>query len=239
VNYRQVGDDVYTCVAPPGYEKDPAVTAAIHSFDPGVIPFWRIQVWSVDGVEQTVVHHGIGRHYPFPRHLSRHFHVEMPADADFPTPNFLDAVFEDQTALQYYRGGWGLYQPWDWSVYYWCREKFETLTLKAFDERVERHLKRILAAMRQHREEIEYRKKQIEPWIEKQLARLSPYDWEQLRALQHRNAVARRLGMQPERIRDTKAWVGVASSKPVARALRSPQSAETYGRVAPSQGVGS
>jgi hypothetical protein len=236
VNFRQVGEDVYTCVAPPGYEKDPAVTAAIHSFDPGVIPFWRIQRWLLDGGEQTVVHHGIGRHYPYPKHLRRHFHVEMPAGADFPAPNFLDAVFEDQTALQYLRGGWGLYQPWDWSVYYWCREKFETLTVKAYDERVERHLARIMAILRAHREEIAYRKKQIEPWIERQLARVSPYDWKQLVAAQHRNAVARRLGLPPEKLRDPKVWVGLASAKPV-RALWSPQSAETYGRVAPSQGV--
>lgn len=230
MSWAAISDDAYTCVAPPGYEKDPAVTAAIRSFDPGVIPIWRVQRWAFDGVPETVVHHGIARYFPYPRQLRRHFHVEMPADADYPAPNFLDAIFEDQNTVQYYRGGPGEYQPWDWSVYYWCRSKFETLTLKAYDERVERHIARLIAMKKQHEEEIEYRKKQIEPWILKQLERVSDSDWKQLRARQHRAEVARRLGMQPERLKDPKLYVGTG-------AAWSPQTAETYGRVAPSQGV--
>ena len=67
--FVQIGDDRYSCVAPPGFEKDPEVTAAIREFDPGIVPIWRIQRWRFPGErhETLVVHHGIGRYYPYPR----------------------------------------------------------------------------------------------------------------------------------------------------------------------------
>lgn len=238
-SFRQIGDDVYTCVAPAGFEKDPAVTAAIQEFDPGVIPFWLLQIWEIDGKEQTFVYHGIGRYYPFPRHLRRQFHVDMPAGAGFPAPNFLDAIFSEQNCPRYYQGGPAEYLPWDWSVYYWCRKKYETLTIEAYDKRVQAHLARIIAMMKAHREEIEYRKKELEPWIMRQLERVSEYDWKQLLARQHRNAVARKLGMAPERLRDPKAFVHVKESTFAPIAFRSPRDAQPYGRVAPTQGEGS
>lgn len=242
VEWRILGADVYTCVPPPGYEKDPAVTAAIHSFDPGVIPFWRIQRWLRNGVERVIVHHGIGRYFPYPKYLRRHFHVEMPPDAEHPAPNFLDAVFEDQNTVQYYQGGPGDYQPWDWSVYYWCREKYEHITVRAYEKRVERHRQRLIAMKKAWESELEYRKKQIEPWLLKQMERLSEHDWEQLRSRQHRIAVARKLGLKTKEAaaRGPKAFVQVSDPfKPrlfVPNEPRPTRGLETYGRAAPAEG---
>jgi hypothetical protein len=226
VQARVIGSDAYTCVPPPGFEKDPAVTAAIREFDPGVIPFWRLQAWEIDGAETVFVHHGIARHYPFPRHLRREIRFELPAGWEGPAPNFLDAVFEDQTAMAYLRGeGPGGYVPWGWNIFYWCRWQFDQLTAKVFDAILERRQAREAAAKLAWQREIEYRKKQIEPYLLKQAERLSPSDWKQLQERQHRAAVLRRLGLRPEPIREPKPFIHV----------RSPRAGETYGRVAPVQ----
>ncbi len=227
----QLGDDRYTCVSPPGYEKDPAVTAAIRAFDPGIIPFWRVQRWLLDdGLERLVVHHGIARYYPFPRHLRRHIHFEMPAVPTHETPNFLDAVFEDQTTVEFYRGGPGAYVAWDWLVYAWCRKQFDRMTVEAFDKITERRKAREAEIRKKWLEDIEYRKKQLEPYLLRQAERVSEAEWEQLAQRQHRADVRRKLGMKPELLR-TKPFVHLTPTL----APRSPRGSETYGRVAPAQ----
>ncbi len=59
-----IGEDVYTCVPPPGHDPDPQVVAAVREFDPGAIPIWRIQRWRVPGAAEpvTIVHAGIARY---------------------------------------------------------------------------------------------------------------------------------------------------------------------------------
>lgn len=228
INWRLVGDDRYTCVPPTGYEIDPAVTRAIHEFDLGVIPFWRVQIWEADGRPRQVVHHGIARYYPWPRNLRRHIHFDMPAGAPGPVPNFLDAVLEDQTTLTYMQGGPGGYVPWDWALYAWCRAKYETLTVRVFMARHRRRLAREEAIRKAHEEEIEYRRKQLEPYLMRQFERLTPQDWAQLRERQHRLEVAKRLGRRPN--------VPLANPKPFVHIVRSPRTSDTtYGRVAPAQ----
>ncbi len=229
--WRILGDDRYTCVAPPGFEKDPAVTAAIREFDPGMIPFWRLQRWAIDGVERLVVHHGIARYYPFPRHLRRHVHFDMPAIHTHDVPNFLDAIFEDQTAESYYRGGPGAYVPWDWRIYYWCRRQFDRLTVEAYDRLIEQRRAREAAIRKAWAEWIEYRKRQLEPYLLRQAERISEAEWEQLQQRQHRNAIRRRLGLAPERLR-TRPSVHIRVPAPLPW---SPRGTETYGRVAPAQ----
>lgn len=224
MDWRILDGEEYTCVPPAGFEKDPAVTAAIQEFDPGIIPFWRLQRWDHGGREIVSVHHGIARYYPFPRQLRREVRFNMPLGAT-EVPNFLDAVFEDQNTMQYLRGGPGGYIPWDWNVYYWCRKQFDRLTAKAFDEILERRRAREAAIRKAHFEEIEYRKKQIEPYLMRQAERISPQEWEQLVQTQHRNEVRRKMGLRPDRLRDTRPFLHV----------RSPRTDTPYGRVAPVQ----
>jgi hypothetical protein len=91
----------------------------------------------------------------------------------------LDVIFEDDSTLQYKQGGPGDYQAWDWSIYAWCRFQYDKTTVEAWLKRAERK------AARQKREaesalaELEYRKKQIEPWLLKKAGEISDYDWRQ------------------------------------------------------------
>jgi len=235
--FDQIGEDKYSCVAPPGFEKDPAVTRAIQSFDPGVIPIWRLQRWKFpgEGKSTLVVHHGIGRYYPYPRHLRRPFHVTMPVGAEYPAPNFLDAIFEDTSTVSFKMGGPGVYMPWDWSTYYWCRRQYDAITAERYMKRLEAHWERMERDRKSFEEELEYRKKQIEPWILKKLEdEVSEADWEQLLEFHAENQQRRTMGRAPIRRKAPQLYVD--SHIPILEGPgRSPRSDETYGRVAPAQ----
>lgn len=218
--FRQIGEDRYTCVAPPGFEKDSAVTQAIHEFDPGAIPIWRIQLWETpwSPLPERAVHHGIARYYPIPRLMRRHLQVEMPADADYPAPNFLDAILEDADSIMFKMGGPGLYIPWGWNVFYWCRWQFDRLTADKWEAAIENRKARLASAQRAWQEEIDYRRKQIEPWILKKLESVSDADWQEYMRL------AWGAPGEVRRNRERKPFVDLG---------RSPRSTATYGRVAP------
>lgn len=231
--FRQIGEDKYTCVAPAGFEKDPAVTRAIQSFDPGLIPIWRLQRWKFPGEdkETLVVHHGIGRFYPYPRHIRRPFHVTMPTGAEHPAPNFLDAVFEDTDSLTFKMGGPGVYMPWDWSTYYFCRREFDRITAEKYLLLIEAHRERMETERRKFEEEVEYRKKQIEPWILKKLEdEVSEADWWELLRFHAENQRRRTNGVAPIRRKAPQPYVILEGPG------RSPRpDKDTYGRVAPAQ----
>jgi hypothetical protein len=226
--WRLVGDDRYTCVAPVGYEKDPAVTAAIRAFDPGVIPIWRIQVWVApdDPTPRQHVHHGFARFYPHPRRLRRGFACPVPADWRGEAPNFLDFIMEDQETRDFHRGGPGGFIPWDWALYTWARRHFDRLTVKLWLAAVERRQERDAKIRQAWQDDLEYRKKQLEPYLLRRLAGASPTEWKQYEALMHAREVAKQMGRKPPSVREKKVFVDVG---------RSPRLGATYGRVAPSQ----
>jgi hypothetical protein len=189
--WRVAGDDLYTCVAPPGFEKDPAVTEAIRSFDPAIIPAWRIQLWHAPESDATlrVVHHGIMRHYPYPRWLRRRFHVELPQCWEAPEPNFLDVFFEDDHTTNYV--GPSAYIPWDWQVYRYCRAQYVLLTTQTYMKRMEARRKRIAEERAKHQEELAYRRQHFEKTAAPILEKLTPQDWaeyEELRRTRGRSA---------------------------------------------------
>lgn len=175
--WRAAGDDVYTCVAPPGYEKDPAVTAAIRSFDPDIIPAWRIQLWFPPRTMEIlrVVHHGIMRHYAYPKNLRQRFHVELPQGWDGPEPNLLDVFFSDERKTNLI--GPGAYMPWDWHVYRYCRNTWIILTSDVYRERVERHRERMRQEHERQWTEIDYRRRHFEKTAMPMLEKLTPADW--------------------------------------------------------------
>lgn len=224
-NYWRVAPDQYTCVAPPGFEKDPAVTAAIREFDQGLIPIWRIQRWRfpTSGLERNVVHHGIARYYPIPRYIRRPFRVELPADYEGAAPNFLDAILEDDNTLLYKRGGPGDYIPWDWALYRWCRFQYDKITLEAWVRRAAAKQERLNREHQQLMEELEYRKKQIEPWALRKLGEVSETGVRQYMETvwgKHAGKV---------KFRQAKAFVDLG---------RSPRHERTFGRVAPALELG-
>lgn len=221
--YQRIADDVYTCVAPPGFEKDPAVTKAIHEFDPQAIPIWRVQRWRLPSApELNIVHHGIARYFPWLRYLnSIPLRVEMPMGARGPAPNKLDTIFEDQDTLQYKQGGPADYQPWDWSAYAWCRFQYDKNTATAWMRRATAKAARLKREREAMEAELEYRKKQIEPFLMKKAEEISEYDWKQ-----YMEAVWGP-GKTPD-LRRKKPFVDLGA--------RSPR-AESYLRVAPAKGV--
>jgi len=230
-SFRQLGPDHYTCVPVPGFEKDPSVTAAIREFDPGLIPFWRVQLWTAPGSSDPlrVVHHGIGRYYPIPRYLRRPFRIEMPAHDRSDPPNFLDAIIEDQAVETYRRGGPGGYLPWDWSLYRWCRGMYLRITAESWQRfhaekraREEREYASMLA-------EIEGKKKDLEPYLMRKVNEVSETGWKQYLRFQAEQDRRRALKLAPLRL---------VESKKTTVVLRSPRSDKTFGRVAPAQELG-
>lgn len=181
--WRIAGPDLHTCVAPPGYEKDPAVTAALREFDPAIIPLWRVQLWHPPESDDVlrVVHHGIGRYYPFPRYVRQPFLVALPQGWKGPAPNFLDVFFEDPRPNKHI--GPNAYMPWDWHVYRWCRAQYVLLTAEKYRRRVERHRARVEEARRKHAEEIEYIRRDLERRVQPRLEGITPEDWKEYEQL--------------------------------------------------------
>lgn len=228
-----VGERI-SAVAPAGYEADASVTEAIHSFDPGVIPIWRISAYVPPGrtSPQTFVHHGIGRHFPYQRRVRRHFQCDMPLNATFGVPNFLDCIFEDTNSAAYIRGGPGDFWPWDWGVYYWARWHFERITAAAWVKRMEKRRAREAKARKDWEDDLEYRKRQLEPWIQKQLEKLSDADWDRYRAFMRERDRAIREGRTPPSHRMSPKKVHFDLGQTAGRSPRFPF--QTYARVAPS-----
>lgn len=229
-SYQLVAPDAYSCVPVPGYEKDPAVTRAIREFDPGAVPIWRIQLWTFPGssrVEQ-VVHHGIARYYPVPRYVRRHFHVEMPASDHSDPPNFLDAILEDQAVEEYRRGGPGGHLPWDWSVYRWCRWMYDRITAKSYLDFMRAKREKDEREYRAMIEDLEDRKKELEPYLLRKAESVSEHGWRQYLRLMEEADRRRAAGLKPLPFRDPKPFMLV----------RSPRGERTFGRVAPAQELG-
>jgi hypothetical protein len=194
--WRVAGDDVHTCVAPAGFEKDPAVTEAIRSFDPEMVPAWRIQLWHPPDSDLVLkaVHHGIMRYYPYPRNLRQRFHVELPQDWRGEEPNFLDVFFSDERKTNHI--GPAAYMPWDWHVYRFCRAQYVLLTSELYEKRVAAHRRRMEEERAKHQAELEYRRRDFEKTAMPILETVTPKDWEEYAELRRtRGHRARRLSL--------------------------------------------
>lgn len=202
------GEDTYSCIPPPGYEPDPAVLAALHEFDPEAILAWRITPWLAPGIDHVVnvIHVGIMRYMPSPLYLRRHFQVLMPTDAQHPTPNFLDVFFAgEQIAFP----GPKAYVPFDWECFTWCRKEYARLTLQQFDEDTERIQAEKKRRHDAWKEELEYRKKQLEPYLLRKAETISEADWERYQA-------AQRVGVRRAGLRQPKPFIHVRGVAPSA-----------------------
>lgn len=190
-------DHWYTCVPPPGYGADHAVTAAIRTFDPGAIPIWRIQMWHAPGrrLPVQVVHVGIARYLPIPTHeRHRHLQVQMPQDADHEIPNFLDTFFEGE---QVGPGGPMAYVPWNWDAHATARSEFDRLKVEEFDRLIEARKAREAKIRADWQEEMEYRRRDVEPRILRILdEKVGEYDWKQLDEL-YRHGPRKAKGRKP------------------------------------------
>jgi hypothetical protein len=204
--WEQAGEDHYTCVAPANFPADPAVTAALHEFDPGAIIMWRVQQWKVPGhaALRTIAHVGIGRCYPDPRYARAGFFVEMPQGAKHPAPNYLDRFFEGDPIAP---NGPGEVLPWDWGALAFCTRKWlrERLTVERFDAAIVRRKAREAKMRADHQAQIEYVKSWIEPWILRKIeSSVSDGDWAEYQRLMAYGA---------RRARKTGAWSPARGSR--------------------------
>ena len=119
--------------------------------------------------------------------------------------------------------------PWSWWTYKFCRINWERITQAAWDKRIEKRRAREKKAHEDWKEELEGRKAEIQPYIDKKLKKLSAADWRQYAEYQAERDTAIREGRKPPNYRTAPKKVSVALR---GRSPRSPF--DTYARVAPS-----
>jgi hypothetical protein len=112
-------EDFYTCVPDVMYLPDPVAVAAIHEFDPGMIPMLRKVLWlRPGGVEPFLsVHHVLARYVPDRRGAGAGFRVEMPLEPTHEAPNVIECVLKAPSPDEA-DGGPPAYRPFDMSVYH-------------------------------------------------------------------------------------------------------------------------
>lgn len=185
--WRLASDDFYTCVPPADRPINKAVLRAIHSFDPGLIPIWRKQLYLPPGESTPVMvtHHGIARHVKDPKGARRLFHVEMPRNAKHPTPNLLEAILEEENERMMHEGGPGSFQRFDMWLYHLLRRQFNVS--KSPKDIIANIMKRKDAererARENRRQEDEYKQKRIEKMLAKYDGKITDAD---VRAYWHR-----------------------------------------------------
>lgn len=178
-------EDSYSCVWPPDCAPDPAAVEYLRSFFPEVILMFRRQRWMPPNSNEVVVvgHWCAGRYFWNPRNPPIPFLCEMPADADFIAPNYIDYVAEDPDLGT--EGGPGPYEPFDM--------KLAARMRRAYSEAEDEHT---LAAKRRARKEAretairkaraERRRQwdEMQRWIDRKLDGRPPTarDWAEYRA---------------------------------------------------------
>jgi hypothetical protein len=181
--------DFYTCVAPADRPIDPVVLRWIHTFDPGLIPIWRKQLYLAPGAQKPILvtHHGIARHVRDPKGARRLFHVEMPSNAKHPQPNLLEAILEEEDLCMLHEGGPGKFQRFDMWLYRMLRKQYNVskspkevvaAIMKRKDEERER-------AREARKREEEYRQRAINRFVASRIDSISESDvrrhWDRIR----------------------------------------------------------
>lgn len=196
--WRIVGDDIYTCIEPAqGPYVDPDVLKAIHEFDPGAIPIWRVQVYLPPGKmgEQHLVkvaHVGIARYVRNPSAAHALMHVSMPENPTHPQPNVLEFIWEDDTEARKH-GGPNAILPFDWKLHKYmetrvARNQSAPQMVKDWLERIREKQEREALASRA---ELAYRQRHLEKAVQKTLESVTPKElWQQYMELRQRRRLS-------------------------------------------------
>jgi hypothetical protein len=175
--------DFYTCVPPAqGPFVQPEALAFVHSFDPGVIPLWRKQRMLPPGTNAkkdivTVSHIIIGRHVRDPLGPKQLFYVEMPFNADFPRPNYLDFPM---TVKNTWDGGPDGIIPFDMAGARVLWEKHlddMTSVMEAMLAKEQRDHEDLEETRRKVAEDLEDRRQRLEKTLQPLLDKMTPRDW--------------------------------------------------------------
>lgn len=170
-------DDFYSCIYPAEYAPDPAALAYLRAFHPDVIPIVRRQLWMPPNSREvvTVVHWAFGRYVWHPSYALIPFHVEMPTDANFMTPNFIDFVWEDKDPREDGPGG---YLPFDMRLARCCREAYDDGFDKfKIDEVLRRHKERKAAHNARLLAEHQYKQERLDRYVDLKMANFTKADY--------------------------------------------------------------
>jgi len=189
--WRILGDDFYTCVPQAHMPIDKTVLRAIHSFDPGLIPMWRKQMFLPPGSVKPMVvtHYALGRRVRDPHGAYALLRVEMPRDAKHPKPNLLEVILENQDNKE---GGPGSHVKFNMGLYHFLRKQYtDAMTAKEINRKLEAAAKRKLEAKQKALDELAYRQKQLQPFITKMLERSNIQDFREYQARARRGYKAK------------------------------------------------
>lgn len=177
--WREVGM-FFTMVYPPGMEPEPHALASVRRAHPDMIPLWVNWVFRspVDEGDEEVCfgRHAIGRHVPDPHGVLEPLRIEaMPLYNRLPKPQLLEAIFQGPKDRN---SKWsdlpGAYKPFDWEVAGWILENYGVKTeAEVYEAKVARPAAARAKAERAKKEEQEYIKRDLDRFVEKQLAKVS------------------------------------------------------------------
>lgn len=177
--WREVGM-FFTMVYPPGMEPEADAVAAVRRAHPDMIPLWVNWVFRSPAdegdEEQCFGRHAIGRHVQDQQGALEPLKIEaMPLFKRLPKPQLLEAIFQGPKSKS---SKWsdlpGAYQPFNWEVAGWILENYGVKTSREFYEaKVARPARARAAAERAKAEEQEYIKRDLDRFVEKQLAKVS------------------------------------------------------------------
>jgi hypothetical protein len=135
VGWREVGQ-FFSLSDPCLYPRDPAVTAAIRTFDPDMIPMWVSWVFLPD-VKDAASHrplvvgrHAIGHYSAFRPDEFHSTPILVPPNYFGPIPNHLDLILENGPGERPDAPLPGPFEPWDWKLYYKLRLMYARKTGK-------------------------------------------------------------------------------------------------------------
>jgi hypothetical protein len=180
VGYREVGV-FYTCIPDPAYPWDPAIMRQILEFAPDAIPMWVRWVF-LDDTDHTVIYgrHALGRHIRGLRNPPHEFECSMPSmpcqGLEFKQPNIIWFIHEGPSLKGENAAIPGEYMAFDRTLLWKARQSSLGFTMSdkeykehLWQELVDKPRARFEAKQRAHAEDMEARRREIGPYILKQL----------------------------------------------------------------------
>lgn len=178
--YREI-DVEYTCVPDPAYPWDPAIMKQIWEFAPEAVPLWVRWVFMNDNDHVVVFgRHGLGRKIRGLRSDPHEFQCAMPQMPShglrFERPNLIWFIHEGVKSRDANASMPGEYLPFDRTLLWKARES--SLGFSMTEKEYKEHLWKEMwlnpkaqhdAAKKDHADDMEARRREIAPYVAKQL----------------------------------------------------------------------
>jgi hypothetical protein len=177
--WREVGM-YFTMVHPPGFEPVDWCVKVLRRAHPDLVPLWVNWVFRspADEGDQEVCfgRHAVARIVPDPHGVLEPLRIEaLPLYGNRVKPTILEAIFQGPRDKS---SKWsdlpGAYKPFDWEVLGWILENYGVKTeQEIYEAKVARPARAKAAAAKQKAEEDAYIRRDLDRFVEKQLAKVS------------------------------------------------------------------